>query len=624
VDPPGGSTGPLLDAYAAIRCEVRLQHALDSSISVADRRSLTEAEQRRVDGGRSHETAVLERMAVDLGDELVWVTAPEDVEAQRQTASAIEDERAVIAHASLPADRVGRRRGRPDLLVRAGDGYLPIEIKLHLLTTEGPGALESSPLSSPHPHAASTIESRRFRKGNAWFDDALQLAHYYRILESMGIAGLLDGFLGGVIDGSGTLWWIDLDMVHGRAGRTALVDYDARFARRLMLADATARRNEDPSLPRAAEPRFHKECESCQFSEVCQDELEARDDVSLVRWSSAETLAHLRGAGVATRRQLASLDLDLIDLGERLGQMSMSLPRIIELAREADRTDRLDEVIGRRMGVRRHLAQAKIVTVDDLLGRDPTSLELAGRLRDLGRLVRRARAHVGGGVLLQVPSDQLDAARADVEIDIDMESYDHATYLWGAYVTLNTPVDDVAEGYQTFVTFSGLDDAAEAEIFSELWTWLSELRTRVRARGRSFRAYCFWRTAEESQMRRAIAIGGHAMPTGRELDRFFSSDEWVDLHELVKEQLLTDGRLGLKVLATRAGFRWRDEDPSGEASIGWYEEAVGGDPVLAQRARTRLLAYNEDDVLATRALRRWLDGPARSLPHVDEVMTQGR
>ena len=118
-------------------------------------------------------------------------------------------------------------------------------------------------------------------------------------------------------------------------------------------------------------------------------------------------------------------------------------------------------------------------------------------------------------------------------------------------------------------------------------------------------------------MRRAAAIGGEGIPTERELDRFFSSGDWVDLHELVKTQLLTEGPLGLKVLATRAGFSWRDEDPSGEASIGWYETAVGEDPEDAQTNRLRLLAYNEDDVLATRALRIWLDNDARRLPTLE-------
>ena len=50
--------------------------------------------------------------------------------------------------------------------------------------------------------------------------------------------------------------------------------------------------------------------------------------------------------------------------------------------------------------------------------------------------------------------------------------------------------------------------------------------------------------------------------------------------------------------------------------MAWFEEAASGD----EAARRRLLEYNEDDVLATRALRDWLDGPARSLPHLDDVI----
>ena len=50
--------------------------------------------------------------------------------------------------------------------------------------------------------------------------------------------------------------------------------------------------------------------------------------------------------------------------------------------------------------------------------------------------------------------------------------------------------------------------------------------------------------------------------------------------------------------------------------MAWYKEAAAGD----ESARQRLLEYNEDDVLATRALREWLDGPARSLPHLDDTI----
>jgi predicted RecB family nuclease len=49
----------------------------------------------------------------------------------------------------------------------------------------------------------------------------------------------------------------------------------------------------------------------------------------------------------------------------------------------------------------------------------------------------------------------------------------------------------------------------------------------------------------------------------------------------------------------------------------WYEIATGeGDDALA--SRQRILDYNEDDCRATAALRDWLNGPARRLPHRDD------
>jgi predicted RecB family nuclease len=93
----------------------------------------------------------------------------------------------------------------------------------------------------------------------------------------------------------------------------------------------------------------------------------------------------------------------------------------------------------------------------------------------------------------------------------------------------------------------------------------------------------------------------------------------VDVHELVSSQIQTAGPAGLKVVASAAGFSWRDEAPSGEASMAWYEDALGDDNVLARAAAARILAYNEDDCRATRALRDWLDGPARDLPHVEDA-----
>ena len=66
--------------------------------------------------------------------------------------------------------------------------------------------------------------------------------------------------------------------------------------------------------------------------------------------------------------------------------------------------------------------------------------------------------------------------------------------------------------------------------------------------------------------------------------------------------------IGLKVVANAgAGFSWRDPDPGGLNSQTWWDLAVHDpDPQVRESSRTRVMEYNEDDVKATLAVRRWL------------------
>ena len=105
-----------------------------------------------------------------------------------------------------------------------------------------------------------------------------------------------------------------------------------------------------------------------------------------------------------------------------------------------------------------------------------------------------------------------------------------------------------------------------------------------------------------------------------EVDEFLASDEWVDLYEVARTQLVTGRGMGLKETAPLAGFAWRFDDAGGNLAMVKYDEAVDETDAAAQaEARQWILDYNEDDVRATAALRDWLDGPAKGLPSIADA-----
>lgn len=55
----------------------------------------------------------------------------------------------------------------------------------------------------------------------------------------------------------------------------------------------------------------------------------------------------------------------------------------------------------------------------------------------------------------------------------------------------------------------------------------------------------------------------------------------------------------IKTLAKYLGFSWRDADPSGAASIEWYQRWL---ETADQAIKQRILDYNEDDCQATAVL----------------------
>lgn len=305
-------------------------------------------------------------------------------------------------------------------------------------------------------------------------------------------------------------------------------------------------------------PSRVNECKGCPWWPTCGTQLRAARDVSLVVRGEDATV--LRDAGVSTVDELAMLQPEHAE----------SVP-------------------------------LTAVRVNDAV------LLAKAWLRELP-LVRRVR--------------DITIPRADVEVDVDMESYaDAGAYMWGCLLS----GEDIGEreGYRAFSTWDPLPSDDEARSFAEFWTWFGSVRRRAHERGFSFRAYCYNELAENRWMLTSVQrfAGKPGIPPVEEVRAFIESDEWVDLFAAVREQFLCPNGKGLKVIAPTAGFAWRDAEASGENSMRWYRDAVGLDgppPVPSQQAR--LLQYNEDDVRATLAIRHWMTSDEITrIPHVEDL-----
>ncbi len=379
--------------------------------------------------------------------------------------------------------------------------------------------------------------------------DLLGLAHLHRLLENAG-------------------WAPPPDAPH--AARAGLVGLDADVVvwhdltvpywpgGRSTLAEHDARLADRIAVataaatgaPALARPSRITECRRCPWWPTCEEQLLRAQDVSLV--VRGEVAVALRAAGVSTVTALAALDPS----GES------PLPGF-PLA-------------------------------------DPIALARAW-LRDLP-VVRRVPT-------VRVP-------RADVEVDVDMESFgESGAYLWGALLRHpggRRPGDE-PDGYRAFATWEPLPTADEARSFAEFWGWLTGVRARAAAAGRTFAAYCYNAHAENRWLLASARrfAGAPGVPTLAHVESFVADPAWVDLYALVDAWFLCAHGKGLKRVAPAAGFVWRDTEASGENSMRWYRAAVGLDDEPADPAqRQRLLEYNADDVAATAALRDWMTSPA--------------
>lgn len=558
----------LLDPYAARSCPVKTQNAHDPLVPRPDLALSDELVEvfAGIDKVRDQVLDVLARApgALDLRG------AEHRAEA---TVRALGQRVEVLVGPLLPPDVEGHRSGQPDAMVLAPDGlgYWPVLVKNKrmLEARHAPEACTVTPLDQPRstalPSPDQTPRAGRDR-------DLIQAAHHLRLLEGLGLAHPrpLAGIVGtdglGVLDGAQGITWVNLHHRFIRTfSRTAqtnwrlrspLERYDHEFGFRVAVA-SNARTNDGSGHYRPMVwPIVVRECENCPWWSTCKPALDDEDLSLRISRSPLDVreISVLRRLGISTLAELAEADLEAL--------LPAYLPEVAH-----------------RTGPEQRLR---------------TAARRAQMIRDRVELSRLDDSTI------RVPSGQ-------IEVDLDIETAeDDSIYLWGLLVD-DTSTDEPAT-YHGFVAWQDLDAAGQVALAREAMELLESLFDS----GRSVVVYHY--SDYERVHLRKLALDSADPVLQAAVERF---DQWCDLFTIVRNNFFGVNGLGLKVVATvGAGFHWRDDDPGGLNSQRWFRDAVHAEQAdQREAARLRVLEYNEDDVLATHALRRWLRSEHAATSH---------
>ncbi|YAL83337.1 recombinase RecB [Dermacoccaceae bacterium W4C1] len=412
------------------------------------------------EAGRAYEVEVMAQVRAELGDRC---TDLDDEDASwsmtaEHTLAAMRRGDEVIIGGRLPT--VGPRSGAPDVLLRVGPvsdpSYLPVDIKNHRVSKKGKnGSLAHSQLGTPLVMAELPGISHR---GNHWRSDTMQLAHYTRMLQDLGLHPGQDWLRGGIIgtdlftsdlsgDGVPVIAWCDLSEAgektysasadSGRRTRSPVERYDHEFTFRVKVAEA-ARAGDELVRPIGTD-----ECFTCVWSEHCA-EVVGPDDASFALASGrlkAREWTYLHGRGIHTVADLANLTLE---------------PELVtDFARHAaDRTGAKAAEEALRTAITKADMTIRGVDLEPIAGPDrwPT-----------------------------VPA-------ADVEVDFDIE-WDRQQRIYQYGFRVRRGSDEGTAQYQPVVSFEPLDDAGAAALADQAADFVEGLIAESDARGESLRIY---------------------------------------------------------------------------------------------------------------------------------------
>lgn len=586
-----------LGSYVAKRCPRRVQ--LDI-VQPVEQIPAADDVMMRMEAGLEFEELVTGFLRENAGSDWVFITEGAFSDEIDATLQAVESRAPVIVNSRLPSDFEQFRSGAPDLMVWDDGGYLPIDVKHHKTVDEGEGLMASS-LDAPFLSDA-VPEPRGLRASK---DDALQLAHYRRMLEELGVASSRPW--GGIIGKEGVVAWYDLTAKmwttpaksdgKKRKRRTSMEVYDFEFGIRREWAKEAHRSLDDPAVDLLAAVRIG-ECGSCGWDAYCSEDLEVGSgDASLLPGIGYRPWRRLRDEGIESRADVAGLDYRTA----LLAKQGVDLGKWLGLARGVPSATPVADLYPRSKKQIALLENAGALTAGEVLELiHPETAELDGA-GFLPEAILNAKAATGPEPIYLRPGvSNPIIPRADIELDIDMENTEDGVYLWGVWVEDRAHTGLIESGFIPFHTWQPLDDDDEMDVFREFWGWLNDLTHRAGDAGATLLSYCWHESAENTQLRR---IAGRDPELLVEVEDFIASGAWVDLEKEFKADWITGGSTSLKAIAPLAGFAWDVDDPGGGMSMVKYLEAVAG----SGDAQDWLLTYNQGDVEATRQIREWLD-----------------
>ncbi|WP_040924394.1 TM0106 family RecB-like putative nuclease, partial [Saccharomonospora iraqiensis] len=402
------------------------------------------------------------------------------------------------------------------------------------------------------PDRAGADEGRKVRSHPR---DQLRLAHLHRLAEAAGVVEP-GRALGGVIGlDADVVVWHDLNAPTWPGGRSALDEYDERFADRLAVARAAASRSEA-----LAEPSRVLECKGCPWWPVCESRLTAARDVSLV--VRGEDAVQLRRAGITTVDKLAALDPQG---ASPIQWTAATFTDAVALARAwlADLT------------VVRRVERVHVPRGDVEVDIDMESFGDSG-------------AYLWGALLTTAPG-----------VDLGIEPGYHAFATWEPL-----PTPDEGNSFARFWTWLSHVRAAAAAAGLGFRAYCYNAMAENRWLYSSAERFAGTGGVPSREEVRAFVESDEWVDLFRGVSEQFLCARGKGLKVVapVAGFAWRDPEAG-----GEASMRWYRE------AVGMD----GGTPDAGQRER--LLRYNEDDVRATHALREWMSGPAATVPYVGDL-----